>query len=149
MKTILVSGGEGQFAKALIKVNKKYKIYAPSKKTMDISRQSSIENYIKNKKKIDYFIHAAAFSTPMSDHKKKKKSIMTNIIGSANVAICCYKKNIKLIYISTNFVYEGKRGNYCENDNLLPVNEYGWSKLGGECSSHIYKNSLILRVYER
>ena len=58
MKTILVSGGEGRFAKALIKVNKKYKIYAPSKKTMDILRQSSIEKYIKNKK-IDYFIHAA------------------------------------------------------------------------------------------
>ena len=38
------------------------------------------------------------------------------------------------------------RGNYCENDNLQPVNEYGWSKLGGECASHIYNNSLILRV---
>lgn len=146
MKTILISGGEGRFAKALIKVNKKYKIYAPSKKTMDILRQSSIEKYIKNKK-IDYFIHAAAFSNPMAEHKKKiKKSIMTNIIGSANVAVCCYKKNIKLIYISTNFVYEGKRGNYCENDSLLPVNEYGWSKLGGECASHIYNNSLILRI---
>ena len=28
----------------------------------------------------------------------------------------------------------------------MPVNEYGWSKLGGECASHIYKNSLILRI---
>ena len=92
MKTILISGGEGQFAKAITKFNKKYKIYAPSKKTMDISNLKSIEKYIKNKN-IDYFIHAAAFSTPMSDHKKKiKKSIMTNIIGSANVAICCFQK---------------------------------------------------------
>ena len=57
-----------------------------------------------------------------------------------------FSKNIKLIYISTNFVYEGKKGNYSETDNLLPVNEYGWSKLGGECASHIYKNSLILRI---
>ena len=38
-------------------------------KTMDISNLKSIEKYIKNKN-IDYFIHAAAFSTPMSDHKK-------------------------------------------------------------------------------
>ena len=146
MKTILISGGNGQFAKALIKVNKKYKIYAPDKRLMDISKQVSIEKYIKNKK-IDYFIHAAAFSTPMADHKiKVKKSIMTNIIGSANVAVCCFKKNIKLIYISTNFVYDGKKGNYSESDNLLPVNEYGWSKLGGECASHIYTNSLVLRI---
>ena len=51
-----------------------------------------------------------------------------------------------MIYISTNFVYEGRIGNYSEKDALLPVNEYGWSKLGGECPAHIYKNSLILRI---
>ena len=102
--------------------------------------------YIKTKK-IDYFIHTAAFSAPMASHKIEiEKSIMTNIIGSANVAVVCIKKNIKPIYISTNFVYPGKKGRYSENDYLHPVNEYGWSKLGGESPFHIYKNSLILRI---
>ena len=146
MKTILISGGDGKFAQSLIKENYKYKILAPNKNLMDITKLNSIEKYIKNKK-INYFIHAAAFSTPMKDHKTKiKKSIMTNIIGSSNVTLACIKRKIKLIYISTNFVYEGKTGNYSENDQLLPVNEYGWSKLGGECPLHIYKNSLILRI---
>lgn len=146
MKTILISGGDGRFAKSLIKENFKYIIFAPNKKLMDITNLNSIEKYIKNKK-INYFIHAAAFSTPMKKHKKKIiKSIATNIIGSSNVAIACIKNKIKLIYISTNFVYEGKKGNYSENNSLLPVNEYGWSKLGGECPLHIYKNSLILRI---
>jgi dTDP-4-dehydrorhamnose reductase len=146
LKTILISGGNGKFARALQKVNSKYKIYAPNKKSMNILNQGSIDKYIKNKK-IDYFIHAAAFSGPMAEHKiKVKKSIMTNIIGSSNVAVSCLKKNIKLIYISTNFVYDGKKGNYSENYSLMPVNEYGWSKLGGECASHIYKNTLILRI---
>ena len=75
-----------------------------------------------------------------------KKSIETNIIGSANVAISCMKKGVKLVYISTNFVYPGKKGSYKENDYLYPVNEYGWSKLGGESAMHIYKNTLILRI---
>ena len=146
MKTILISGGNGKFSKALIETNTKYKILAPDKKQMNILNQNSISNFI-SKHKIDYFIHAAAFSTPMALHKiKEKRSIETNIIGSANVALCCLKKNIKLIYISTNFVYPGKKGNHSENDFLLPVNEYGWSKLGGECPMHIYKNTLILRV---
>jgi len=146
LKTILISGGNGKFARALQKVNSKYKIYAPNKKSMNILNQGSIDKYIKNKK-IDYFIHAAAFSGPMAEHKiKVKKSIMTNIIGSSNVAVSCLKKNIKLIYISTNFVYDGKKGNYSEDHCLMPVNEYGWSKLGGECASHIYKNTLILRI---
>ena len=74
---------------------------------MDISNLKSIEKYIKNKN-IDYFIHAAAFfySNVRSQKKSNQKIIMTNIIGSANVAISCFQKNIKLIYISTNFVYE-------------------------------------------
>lgn len=146
MKTIVISGGNGAFARALKKENLNYKIYDPDKKNLDITNLSSIKKYIKNKK-IDYFIHAAALTTPMIQHEiEVKKSIMINIIGSSNVALCCYENNIKLIYISTNFVYEGRKGNYSEQDPLLPVNKYGWSKLGGECPAHIYKNSLILRM---
>ncbi len=146
MKTIVISGGEGKFARSLIQVNTKYKILVPNRNQMNILDKNSIINFL-FKNKVDYFIHAAAFSTPMKDHKFKiEKSITTNIIGSANVAICCLKKKIKLIYVSTNFVYPGKKGNYKENDYIMPVNEYGWSKLGGECAMHIYKNSLILRI---
>ena len=39
-----------------------------------------------------------------------------------------------------------KEVNYSEKDALLPVNEYAWSKLGGECAVKLYKNSLILRM---
>ena len=146
MKTILISGGKGKFAQIINKVNSNYKIICPSRKEMNVKNLSSILNFI-NKKKIDYFIHAAAFSTPMKDHKiELEKSISTNIIGSANVALACIKKKIKLIYISTNFVYPGIKGDYSEKDALMPVNEYGWSKLGGECAAHIFKNSLILRI---
>ena len=51
-----------------------------------------------------------------------------------------------MIYFSTNYVYPGKKGNYLESDPVLPVNNYAWSKLGGEASVQLYKNSLILRV---
>lgn len=146
MKTILISGGNGKFSNALIKINKRYQILAPNKKQMNVLSQNSISKFI-SKHKVNYFIHAAAFTAPMSRHKiELEKSISTNIIGSANVALSCLKKKIKLIYISTNFVYPGKKGNYTENSSLLPVNEYGWSKLGGECAMQIYKNTLILRI---
>ena len=75
-----------------------------------------------------------------------EKSINLNVIGTANITKVCSKLNIKLIYFSTNYVYPGKKGNYSETDPLLPVNNYAWSKLGGECSVMLYKNSLILRV---
>ena len=73
MKTILISGGDGKFSRALIETNTKYKILAPDKK-MDILSQKSISNFI-SKHNVDYFIHAAAFSAPMALHKIEKKEV--------------------------------------------------------------------------
>ena len=146
MKRILISGGDGKFAQAILENNKKFKIFAPNKKQMNILKYKTIINYIK-KTNAEIFIHSAALTTPMSRHKLEvSHSIDTNIIGSANVAKACHVHNIKLIYISTNFVYPGLKGNYKETDGLMPVNEYGWSKLGGECSTKLCKNHLILRL---
>jgi dTDP-4-dehydrorhamnose reductase len=43
-------------------------------------------------------------------------------------------------------VYPGSKGNYSEKSNLKPINNYAWSKLGGECAVQMYKKSLILRI---
>ena len=107
MKKVLISGGDGKFAQAILKNNKKLKIFAPSKKQMNILNYNTIINYIK-KTNAKIFIHSAALTTPMSRHTSQvTQSINTNIIGSANVARACHSRNIKLIYISTNFVYPG------------------------------------------
>ena len=97
--------------------------------------------------KPDTLVHLAGLSRPMSIHDKDiKKSIELNIIGTANVTKVCSQHKVKLIYFSTNYVYPGVKGNYSETDSLFPVNNYAWSKLGGECSVQLYENSLIVRV---
>ena len=145
-KKIIITGGEGRFAKVLKLYNKKHDIYYPSKKILDILSIKSIEVYLK-KIKPKYLIHCAALSRPMSIHDKYiSKSIDLNIIGTANIVKVCSELKIKLIYFSTGYVYPGKIGNYKESDPVLPINNYAWSKLGGECSVAMYKNSLILRI---
>ena len=145
-KKIIMTGGSGRFAKVFKKINQKEKIFYPSKKNLDINNINSVRRYIK-KIKPDYLIHCAALSRPMNIHEKNiKKSIDLNIIGTANITKVCEENNIKLIYFSTNYVYPGDKGNYRETDPVLPVNSYAWSKLGGEASVQLYKNSLILRV---
>jgi dTDP-4-dehydrorhamnose reductase len=74
------------------------------------------------------------------------KSIDINIIGTANIVKICSLLKIKLVYFSTHYVYPCNKGNYSENSPLLPINNYAWSKLGGEAAVQMYKNSLILRV---
>jgi dTDP-4-dehydrorhamnose reductase len=130
-------------------LKKKYhsdKLFYPNKKQLNILSTKSIENYL-IKKKPRILIHLAALSRPMKIHDNDiSKSININIIGTSNIVKICSKLKIKLIYFSTNYVYEGKKGNYKETDPVLPINNYAWSKLGGEASVQMYKNSLILRV---
>ena len=146
MKKIVFTGGNGRFGKLFKKIKSKYKIYFPKKSELNIENIKSIKRYLK-KIKPSYFIHCAALSRPMSIHEKNiSKSININIIGTANVVKACEEKNIKLIYFSTNYVYEGKDGNYKEDSPIFPINKYAISKYGGECSVQMYKNSLILRI---
>ncbi len=143
---ILVTGGEGRFARVLLKHNQKLNLYFAKKKECNILNKNSIDKIIK-KVKPKIIFHCAGLSRPMSVHEKNiEKSINTNIIGTANIVKACKRKNIKLIYFSTGYVYNGSKGNYSENDGTKPFNNYGLSKLGGECAVSMYKNSLILRI---
>ena len=146
MKKILVTGGEGRFSKVLKNKKSKFNFIFRNKKQLNILSETSIINNIK-KFKPHYLMHLAGLSRPMKIHDKNiKKSIKLNIIGTANIVRACIEKNLKLIYFSTSYVYEGKKGRYKETDPVLPWNNYGWSKLGGECAVQMYKNSLILRA---
>ena len=143
---IVVTGGGGRFAQSLKKIKSKYKFIYPSKNSLNIMNLNSIKKFLK-KEKPSSVLHIAALSRPMVQHEKNiSSSINLNIIGTANLVNICSKLKIKLIYFSTSYVYSGKKGNYKENDPVLPWNNYAWSKLGGECAVQMYKNSLILRV---
>ena len=79
-----------------------------------------------------------ALTRPMVLHTENPDlSISTNIIGTSNVVLACMESNVKLVYISTDYVYPGTDGNYKEEDPLLPVNLYAWSKLGGNVLSGV------------
>jgi dTDP-4-dehydrorhamnose reductase len=143
---IVITGGTGRFGKALSKVKTKKNISYPTKKELNILDANSIKKYL-TKKKPKYLLHLAGLSRPMKIHEKQiKKSIDLNIIGTANITKVCSDLKIKLVYFSTSYVYPGTKGGYKENDTLLPNNNYAWSKLGGESSVMMYKNSLILRL---
>lgn len=146
MKKILISGGESKFSGEIQKQNKDYEIFALKRSEMDITKMDEIERAI-HRFSPDYFIHTAALSRPMVLHKESPHvSIESNIIGTSNCVIACMKNNVKLIYISTDYVYPGEDGDYSETSPLNPVNEYAWSKLGGECAVKLYENSLIVRT---
>jgi len=91
-------------------------------------------------------IHAAAFTSPPLIDKDPLQAIDVNIIGTANVVKLCMEFDLRLIYICTDYVFKGDKGDYKEDDPVYPVNKYAWSKLGGECAVRMYGKSLIIRT---
>lgn len=75
-------------------------------------------------------IHAAALTN--HQHPELAKVIETNIYGTHNVAEFCELAQIRLVYLSTHYVYPGAKGNYAEDDWCVPIGAYAWSKYVGE-----------------
>ena len=155
MTKVLISGARGKLATHLTKQGgeTEYAVMSLGKEILDITDRRSIAIAL-DEHKPDIFIHAAAYTRPMNKHQKNADiSIETNIIGTANVVLECMSRRIKLVYISTDYVYPGVKGEFSEDEALSPypgnndgVTKYGWSKLGGECAVKMYDGSLILRV---
>ena len=145
MHKILVTGSDGRFGKIIKKLNDKRFIFR-NKKELNILSESSIETNLKRFKPKS-ILHLAGLSRPMKLHEKNiSKSINLNIIGTCKLVNIASKLRIKIIYLSTSYVYPGNKGDYKEGDPLKPWNNYSWSKLGGECAVQMYNNSLILRL---
>lgn len=140
---ILITGGSGLLGRELLKINNT--LISPVHKELDITDRENVYRYIDNVQP-DIILHCAALLDNRIMEKQAEKAIETNIIGTSNIAMACIKNNIRLVYLSTDYVYKGDRGNYKEDDEIFPFNIYSWFKLGGECSVKGVKNHLILRV---
>lgn len=140
---ILLLGGYGTLGTELRKLNPD--IIAPSHSELNIVSQYSVSEDLYHYNP-DIVINCAAVIDNRTIEHDPSRTICTNIIGSANLALACAEHGIRYVYISTDYVYKGDRGNYKETDEILPFNKYAWSKLGGECSAVQVKNHLIIRT---
>ena len=140
---ILFTGGSGLLGTEFKKLlpNIKY----PTSNEFNVTNYEQMNNYLIDKE-IKLLIHAAAFTSPPRVDKDPLKGIDVNIMGTSNIVKLCAKYNIKLIYLCTDYVFNGDKGDYKESDPVYPVNKYAWSKLGGECAVRLYDNSIIIRT---
>ncbi len=129
---ILVTGKTGRLGRALVKLlSKDYKVIAPTRKEMDIKIPSTID-YIK-KISPDVIIHTAAVTSVDYCEKNKKEAYDVNVKGTFFVALGASLCNAKMVYVSTDYVFNGEKNSpYKEWDETVPVNYYGFSKLKGE-----------------
>lgn len=142
MTKVLIIGGHGLLGTELIKLGD---MIAPSHDELDICEIEDVGLCL-FKLKPDLVINCAAIIDNRVLDKQPEQAINTNIVGAANVAMICIQIKARYVYISTDYVFKGDRGNYKETDEVQPFNFYAQTKLGGEMSAYGVKNHLIIRT---
>jgi len=142
-RKVLFTGGLGLLGREFSKILPDA-IY-PSHQEFDVCDLQQMRTYLKAKE-VSTIFHAAAFTSPPKVDKEPQNAIDANIVGTCNVVKLCMEHGLRLIYVSTDYVFRGDKGNYKEDDSVHPVNKYAWSKLGGECAVRMYDNSVIIRT---
>ncbi len=143
MLRILLTGGSGLLGSELQKLATD--ILAPPRAELDVTDRYAVSAYIASHNP-DTVIHAAAVTNNREIEDDATEAIAVNIKGTANIALACLKRKIRLVYLSTDYIYKGDSGNYSENDGIDPFNLYAWTKLGGEASVSAVPNHLIIRT---
>ncbi len=160
MKTILITGINGfigeYLGKKFIKYNNIIGIDCRENKRnnwnkfyhFDIRNKNEMEMIFKENK-IDIVIHLAAEKTLIKCQENKKEAYEINYISSINLYEIAKKNKSKFIFISSDQVFDGKKGNYRENDKCSPINYYGELKTKVEeymLNDRLYNNYTICRT---
>ena len=151
MNNILVTGAGGQLGSELKRLERNYpnyNIFFTDKSELDITDHNNVKKFLK-KNNINFIINCAAYTQVEKAEFEAELANKINHLAVANIAQLARQKNIKLVHISTDYVFDGNTKNpYLENDETKPLSVYGKTKLDGELAIKKInpKNSIVLRT---
>ena len=132
---ILITGAKGQLGKCIKDAAANYPEFNflfASRELLNIESEKSISNIFENNR-FDYCINTAAYTNVEKAESDQETVFLTNAEGVKHLASHCKRNNTTLIQISTDYVFDGKKGSpYSEEDSTNSLNIYGASKLKGE-----------------
>src|SRR3989338_5463639 len=144
---ILVTGAKGMMGSDLMKVlsqKKEYNLIGATRNDFDITDYSQTLQFLKDKRP-DIVIHAAAYTKVDDCESHSETAYKVNETGTKNIASGCKDINAKLICISTDYIFNGRKNTpYLENDIPEPLSVYGDSKLKGEQAVQDILNDFII-----
>jgi dTDP-4-dehydrorhamnose reductase len=155
VQKLLITGTSGLLGNKIVKAAKHNYEVLPTYNTEPLHTHSvklEITNLTEalkvfNKLEPNIVIHTASETNVDKCEIEKEHAWKTNAEGTRNIAEACQKVNAKLVCVSTDYVFDGEKGLYDEEDKPNPVNYYGLTKLEGEKQviKHC-KNYAILRT---
>lgn len=121
-------------------------ILAPTRDELDLTNEFLVEEVI-NDYKPDIIFHCAAYTAVDNAEEEKDLCYDVNVNATKYLIKCAKSINAKIIYISTDYVFDGSYdGLYKESDEVSPINYYGQTKYLGEEMVRKYDNHIIARI---
>ena len=147
LKKIFLTGGSGTLGSELIKISKAYDVefIAPASKYCDIRNPFEVRHHILNSK-CDTIVHSAAITDVKATENDPSLAWDVNVLGTLNVLKSCKDLGKKLVFISTDYVFDGEKGNYTIDDPINPLSKYAKTKAAAELLVRTYENSLVIRT---
>ena len=147
---VLVTGASGQLGQAIQFIAKNHseiKFVFCSSSDLDISNKENCQTVFQ-KTKPDFCINAAAYTAVDKAESERDKAELINVLGSKNIAEVCNNFDVKLIHISTDFVFDGSNNKpYTETQITNPKGVYGQTKLDGEKAiQQVFSKYYIIRT---
>lgn len=145
---VLVTGATGLLGKELVKkLSSEFEVIGTSSKDFDITDLHAVRNFM-SLQNPDFVVHCAAFTRVDECEKDRVKAFAVNTVGARNVALACAEGGVSLVFVSTDYVFSGKKGTlYIEADHPDPVNIYGKSKyLAEKLVISVNSKTAVLRV---
>ncbi|WP_145028195.1 dTDP-4-dehydrorhamnose reductase [Paenibacillus sp. Y412MC10] len=131
---VLVTGASGQLGKDVVALfqQKGHEVMGCSRSELDITNLEQCQQII-NEFQPDSIIHCAAYTAVDAAETDVDGAYRVNAVGTRNVAVAAEKAGAKMVYISTDYVFNGRSEvPYQEYDNTDPKSVYGKSKRAGE-----------------
>lgn len=121
-------------------------LLAPSSAACDVTSFESVRNFLQQTRP-DVLLHAAAYTDLVGAERERERCWSVNVEGTRNVARACREAGVRLVHISTDYVFSGEKGNYHEEDMPGPVdNFYSLSKLLAEEAARAAPRALVVRT---
>ena len=132
---ILLTGGEGMLAKDFLSVLDQFpefECYVPPREELDITNQDQVESIIKNYRPY-ILLNCAAYTKVDKAETELSLAFHVNGISVGKLAKACHRSGVKIVHLSTDFVFDGTQGHpYAPDAEPNPLGVYGRSKLDGE-----------------
>ena len=147
LEEVFLTGGSGTLGTELIKQSHKFDIsfVAPSSRDCDITDEHAVYNNLA-KFKGDVVLHAAAVTDVRGTETAPIAAVDINVLGTVNIIKVCQKLNKKLVFISTDYVFDGEKGNYNTEDPINPISKYAKTKAAAELLVRCIEDTLIIRT---